>query len=63
MLVQYTPVSSLSQEQRQRLAQAARVLLTMNEAAEGRVMWEGKYFQVTEIQALASSTRQFLREA
>jgi len=62
MLVQYTPVNSLSLEQRQRLAQAARVLLTMNEASTGRVMWEGKYFQVSEIQALVSSSRQFLQE-
>lgn len=62
MLVTYTPVSSLDAATRQRLIQQARSLLLTNEAADGRVMFEGKYFHSNEVQALSSSNRTFLTE-
>lgn len=62
MLVQYTPVGALDQAAQQRLAAAARALLMTNEAARGHVMFEGKYFRVSEVQGLVSSSRQFLAE-
>lgn len=62
MLIQYTPVSSLDAATRQRLIDQARSLLLTNEASEGRVMFEGKYFHVSEVQAAASSNRTFLTE-
>jgi len=46
----------------QRLIQQAKNLLMTNEANEGRVMFEGKYFHAAEVQALSSSNRTFLTE-
>lgn len=62
MLVQQTPITSLTQDQLQRLKSAASGLLQTNEAALGYVMWEGKYFSVNAIKTLAGDNRQFLRE-
>ncbi len=62
MLITYTPISSLDAQTKQRLIQQARSLLLTNEAAEGRVMFEGKYFHANEVQALSSSNRTFLTE-
>jgi len=62
MLIQYTPVSSLSTEARQRLIASAQSLLLTNEASRGHVIFEGKYFNVSEVRAAASSNRIFLAE-
>lgn len=62
MLIQYTPVSSLDAATKQRLAAQARNLMLTNEAADGRVMFEGRYFHAAEVQALSSSNRTFLSE-
>jgi len=62
MLITYTPVSSLDPATKQRLIQQAKNLLMTNEANEGRVMFEGKYFHAAEVQALSSSNRTFLTE-
>ena len=62
MLVQQTPINSLTPEQQQRLKQAASGLLQTNEASLGYVMWEGRYFSVNAIKQLSGDNRQFLRE-
>jgi hypothetical protein len=63
MLIQYTPVSSLDPATKQRLIAQSKSLLLTNEAAEGRVMFEGKYFHATEVLALSSLNRTFLTES
>jgi hypothetical protein len=62
MLIQQTPITSLTPDQVQRLRQAASGLLQTNEAALGYVMWEGKYFSTAAVRSLAGDNRQFLRE-
>lgn len=63
MLIQYTSVSSLDASTKARLAQAASGLMRTTEAANGYVMFEGKYFRVAEVQSLGGSGRQLLQEA
>ena len=62
MLIQYTSVSSLDSSTKARLAQAAAGLMHTTEAANGYVMFEGKYFHVSEVQGLGGSGRQLLQE-
>lgn len=62
MLVQYTPISSLSADARLRLIASAQSLLLTNEASRGHVMFEGKYFSANEVRAAASSNKTFLAE-
>lgn len=61
MLVQPTPVSSLSEEQKERLIAAAPTLLWTNEASStGFVTFEGKTMSVQDVRSLISgaSTQQ-----
>lgn len=52
MLVQFTPVSSLTQEERTRLNQAiGKGLMHTAEAQKGYVMFEGKCIQLSELPA------------
>jgi hypothetical protein len=62
MLIQYTAIASLDQASRARLAQAASGLMHTTEAANGYVMFEGKYFHVSEVQRLQGGSRQLLQE-
>lgn len=52
MLIQYTPVSALDQNARARLAAALTGLLQTTEAARGYVMFEGRYFAVSDLQSI-----------
>ena len=52
MLVQYTPVSSLDQAAKARLAAALSGLLQTTEAARGYVMFEGRYFSVADLSSI-----------
>jgi hypothetical protein len=52
MLVQYTPTSSLDADTRARLAAAASGLMCTAEAAQGYLVFEGKYFSILEVRAL-----------
>ena len=60
MLVQYTQISALDTDAQERLKQAASGLLRTNEAHQGFVMFEGKYFSVQSVQALTGGQRQVL---
>jgi hypothetical protein len=62
MLIQYTSTSSLDASTKARLAAAASGLMRTTEAAQGYVMFEGKYFRVAEVQSLGGSGRQLLQE-
>lgn len=62
MLISYAQIASLDNAARQRLISQAKTLLLTNEASEGRVMFEGKYYNALEVQALSSSNRTFLTE-
>lgn len=62
MLIQYTSTSSLDAATKARLAQASSGLMRTTEAAQGYVMFEGKYFSVAEVQSLGGSGRQLLQE-
>lgn len=62
MLIQQTPISALDSAAQARLRAAARGLLQTNEAAQGYVMFEGKYFSVAAVQQLIGDGRQLLRE-
>lgn len=52
MLIKYTALSSLTEDQRKRLAQAANLLVQTNEAAQGFIMFEGLYLQTAEVRKL-----------
>ena len=60
MLVQYTKISELDDDARKRLKQAASGLLQFAEAAQGYVMFEGKYFSVGAVKLLTGGNRQLL---
>lgn len=61
MLITGTPIESLTEDQRRRLALAARLLLNTNEATTGFVMWEGKHIKTEALRALLNGPR-VLRE-
>jgi hypothetical protein len=61
MLVEYTPIASLDAAAQARLKQAASGLLQTNEAQNGFVFFEGKYFSVQSLQSLLSPQRQILK--
>lgn len=52
MLMKYTAISSLTEDQRKRLTQAANLLVQTNEAAQGFIMFEGLYLQTAEVKKL-----------
>jgi hypothetical protein len=52
MLIQYTSTSSLDASTKARLAAASSGLLQTSEAAQGYVIFEGKYFSILEVRAL-----------
>lgn len=62
MLIQYTQISELDNDAQKRLKQAASVLLQFAEAAQGYVMFEGKYFSVATVKLLTGGNRQLLKE-
>jgi hypothetical protein len=52
MLVQYTSIGTLDAAAISRLIQASSGLLQTSEAAQGYVIFEGKYYSVQDVRSL-----------
>ncbi len=61
MLVQYTSVSSLDEFAKARLRQAIPQLKLTHEATLGQVLFDGKYFRLSEVLAMGPGA-QLLQE-
>jgi hypothetical protein len=63
MLIQYTSIGALDASAILRLKQASSGLLQTTEAAQGYVLFEGKYFSVSDVRSLTiPPTPQILTE-
>jgi hypothetical protein len=62
MLIQYASVAALDAATKSRLRQALPVLSQTTEAAQGHVMFDGKYYRLSEVMALGNGGPQLLQE-
>lgn len=61
MLIPYTPIASLSLDQKTRLKQSASGLLQTNEASHGYVVFEGNHISSLEVRQFIGGERQILK--